>query len=173
MQSARVSRSPYRKSTTTASQGTRHSSVTTLAHQAKSSAPALQMQRLQRLADQSVTQLYKTSRADDGGNFIGEPAACHLHIDISNPHFKYGRDNGSRMNFGTQLHRMQSVWEQLKAGYQGKAGYDDCIEWLEEQGCKAQPVKTLIEHGIDQDTYPPKLRSGMKFRDENGTVHTV
>lgn len=132
------------------------------------------LQLLQRKADQAPLQLYTKTRADDGGWFIGVSGACHLHVEISKPHFKYGNDKGSRIDFGTNMDqpRLQRAYEELKANYQGKTGYADCIEYLEEYGCRDIPPKTLIEHGLSQGSYPPRLNTGTKFVGENGTVHT-
>ncbi|MCV3270123.1 hypothetical protein [Roseobacter sinensis] len=132
------------------------------------------LQLLQRKADQTPLQLYTKTRADDGGWFIGDQAACHLHVEISKPHFKYGKDKGSRIDFGTNMNqpRLQRAYEELKANYRGLSGYADCIEYLEEMGCADAPVKTLIEYGLERGSYPPRLNRGEQFADESGTVYT-
>lgn len=101
---------------------------------AQSSATVVSLNTLQLKADAAV------QRAKGGkkkGTFIGVPAACHLHIDIASPHFKLGNDKGSRMNFGAdyKLSRMQSAYDEIKASYSGRPGYDACIAWLEGEGC--------------------------------------
>lgn len=92
-------------------------------------------------------QAYKETRADDGGTFVGESAACHCHINVGKPHFKVGKDDGSRMNFGRDMskERMQRAYEALLAQHKGKKGYEDCKEYLEQQGCKAPEPGALVE----------------------------
>ncbi|NJN02078.1 MAG: hypothetical protein HC816_06220 [Leptolyngbyaceae cyanobacterium RM1_1_2] len=87
-----------------------------------------------------MLQPYAITRASDGGNMVGEAAACHCHIDIGSPHFKVGKDQGSRINFGRDmsLERMQMAYNAMLARHSGKAGYEDCKEYLEEQGCVEQ-----------------------------------
>jgi hypothetical protein len=98
-------------------------------------------------ADATVIRRYTKVRADDGGYFIGNKAACHCHIEIRKPHFKVGTDDGSRINFGQDmnLERMQRAYEAMLAKHQGKSGFDDCKEYLEEQGCVEPEEGTLID----------------------------
>lgn len=99
------------------------------------------------IAGHAPVQAYKSARAPDGGTMVGEPAACHCHIDIGNPHFKVGNDKGSRINFGRDmnLERMQRAYETLLAKHAGKAGYEDCKEYLEEQGCVEPEEGSLVD----------------------------
>jgi hypothetical protein len=95
----------------------------------------------------TALQAYKKSGAKDGGNFIGESAACHCHIDIGKPHFKVGKDDGTRINFGRDmsLERMQRAYEALLSQHAGKAGFDDCKEYMEEQGCTAPEAADKVQ----------------------------
>ena len=94
-----------------------------------------------------IVQRYTKTRANDGGNHIGEPSACHCHIDIGKPHFKVGNDKGSRINFGNDmsLKRMQIAYNTLLSQHSGKAGYDDCKEYLEEMGCVEQEAEDKVQ----------------------------
>ena len=95
----------------------------------------------------ATVQGYKLTGAKDGGNFVGEKAACHCHIDIGKPHFKVGKDEGTRINFGNDmaLARMQRAYDELLSQHVGKAGYDDCKEYLEEQGCSEEAMQPATE----------------------------
>ena len=89
------------------------------------------------VADTPVRRYAKSNGGSKGGSFIGPPSGCHLHIDIAKPHFKVGTMQNTRIDFGPDLSlpRMQRAFDSLLASHVGKPGYDDCREWLEEQGC--------------------------------------
>jgi len=91
-------------------------------------------------------QTYALTRAADGGNFVGVSAACHCHIDIRSPHFKVGKDQSTRINFGKDmsLERMQQAYNTMLAKHAGKTGYADCKEYLEEQGCVEQEPEDAV-----------------------------
>ncbi len=66
--------------------------------------------------------------------FIGEKSECHLHVDISQEHFKYGKDKGGRVSLvqkgngytlGSLLECLEAVQE-----CKGSSGFEDCEEWL-------------------------------------------
>ena len=78
---------------------------------------------------------------------IGVPGACHCHIDIGSPHFKVGNDKASRINFGRDMSvaRMQRAYETMTAKHKGKAGFDDCKEYFEEQGCEEPVGVSLVD----------------------------
>lgn len=89
--------------------------------------------------DAPVIRRYRTEAGGKkGGTFVGIPAACHCHIDIGNPHFKVGKDDGSRINFGTDMSkkRMQLAYDTMLEEHASKPGFEDCKEYLEAQGCK-------------------------------------
>jgi hypothetical protein len=94
-----------------------------------------------------VIRRYRKVRAPDGGSFIGDQAACHCHIEIGKPHFKVGKDDGSRINFGRDMstERMQRAYETMLSKHRGKAGFDDCKEYFEEQGCVEPDPGELVD----------------------------
>lgn len=125
-----------------------------------------------------IFQFYKTvAGGKQGGTFVGDPAGIHCHIDIGHPHLKLG-GQGRRIDFGRDMHqnRLQAAYMELISGnYSQMSGYEDCKEYLEEQGCAVPEKKdppTLIELGLAQGSYPPKLNRGQSFLDGNGKPQT-
>ena len=98
-------------------------------------------------AGPGIIRRYRSQRAPDGGDFVGESSACHCHINIGKPHFKVGKDDGSRINFGRDMsvERMQRAYETMLAKHRGKAGFEDCKEYFEEQGCVEPDPDQLID----------------------------
>jgi hypothetical protein len=132
-------------------------------------------------------QLYRTSRqAGQDGQFIPAfDSAIHCHIGgrMRNPHLKISGDRRSPYNFGNphDSDRMQAAYNALVSGGNERlAGYADCVEYLEEQGCVAADVdeeivegppaplsayddprtsresRRLIEEGLSTGYYPPR-----------------
>jgi hypothetical protein len=104
--------------------------------------------RIRRSETDGIIRRYKSMRADDGGDFIGEPSACHCHINVGKPHFKVGKADSTRINFGRDmsLERMQRAYETMLAGYEGTAGFADCKEYFEEKGCEPPDPGNLVKN---------------------------
>lgn len=64
--------------------------------------------------------------------FVGEASKHHLHIDIAQPHYKLGKSQASRINFGSwQDYRrpdLELVIEAVK-GRLGETGAQACYDW--------------------------------------------
>lgn len=74
--------------------------------------------------------------------FIGEPDKHHLHVDIGQAHYKFGKDRGSRKDFGGNgTYRLNDLIEArnylVDNGFT-EDGAQACIDWLESE-CRDHP----------------------------------
>lgn len=124
----------------------------------------------------NLVQLYrtKTQKGQDGEFIPAYDAAIHCHIGrkMRSPHLKIKNE---RYNFGVDYNQrlMQTAYEALiRGGNENLEGYSDCKEYLEEQGCRAPVLPTLIDIGLEQGQYPPRLQRGTGFKDAEGHTHS-
>lgn len=83
----------------------------------------------------AVTQLGGKKGDKKSGTFIGDEKGIHLHIDIGHPHLQIGVNRYDLRGKGPGGYGKQRLKDALDAlsGQEGKPGYQECKDWLEDQ----------------------------------------